>query len=122
MDTFFVKNFKILTLLVLADKFPGIQEPKREPEPSEACFRNQNQNRPFPAKAVEEPHFRRGTVGTENRNRSNRSMLKQTIIKLWGTKKAHKLLTHKLCLPPFVPGMSQGQTGFVPGTNWASAV
>ena len=44
------------------------------------------------------------------------------------TKKAHKLLTHKLCLPPFVPGMSQGQTGlplckirrkpgFVPGTT-----
>ena len=39
-----------------------------------------------------------------------------------GTKEAHKLLTHKLFLPPFVPGMSQGQTGFVPGTNWASAV
>ena len=31
---------------------------------------------------------------------------------------ADQLLTHKLFLPPFDPGLSQGQTGFVPGTNW----
>ena len=62
-------------------------------------------------------------------------MVQDTLLKLRGLKfseprlkfsseieKAHKLLTHKLCLPPFVPGMSPGQTGFVPGTNWASAV
>ena len=34
----------------------------------------------------------------------------------------HKLLTHKLFWPPFDPGLSQAQTKFVPGTNWASTV
>ena len=28
----------------------------------------------------------------------------------------------ELFLPPFAPGLSLGQTGFVPGTNWASTV
>ena len=37
-------------------------------------------------------------------------------------KKAHKHLIHKLFLLPLVPGLSQGQTRFVPGTNWASTV
>ena len=42
--------------------------------------------------------------------------------KRWGANKAHKFLTHKLFLPPFATGLSQGQTRFVPGTNWASSV
>ena len=41
---------------------------------------------------------------------------------VYGAKKAHQLLTHKLFLPPFGPGSSQGQTGLVPWTNWASTV
>ena len=38
------------------------------------------------------------------------------------TEMAHKLLTLELILQPFDSGLSQGQTGFVSGTNWASTV
>ena len=40
----------------------------------------------------------------------------------WGTKRTHKLLTHKLILPLFEPGLFKGHIGLVPGTNWGSAV
>ena len=58
---------------------PFVQEPKREPEPSEPFFWNRNRcrNRAFPLKTVQKHRgtpFPRGTVGTANRNRSNRSM------------------------------------------------
>ena len=38
-------------------------------------------------------------------------------VRVQRAKKAHKLFSHKLSVPPFVPGLSLGQTGFVPGTN-----
>ena len=39
-----------------------------------------------------------------------------------GANKVHEPSTHKVFLPPFDPGLSLGQNGFNPGTNWASTV
>ena len=56
---------------------PFFPKPKAEPEPPEPFSRNRNrnQNRPFLLNCTEaqKTPFCRGTAGTENRNRSNRS-------------------------------------------------
>ena len=52
------------------------QKPEEEPEPSEPFFRNRNRNRLFLVNSAEAEvnPFQKGTVRTENRNRSNRPM------------------------------------------------
>ena len=57
---------------------PLFPKPKAEPEPPEPFSRNRNRNRNRPfllnyTKTQKNP-FDRGTAGTENRNRSNRSI------------------------------------------------
>ena len=56
-----------------------LQEPNAEPEPPEPFSKNRNRNRPL-CEAVLKKHTKtlsqRGTAGTENRNRSNRSIPK----------------------------------------------
>ena len=53
-------------------------KPKAEPEPPEPFSRNRNRNRPFLLNCTEiqKNLFCRGTAGTENRNRLNRSIPK----------------------------------------------
>ena len=54
---------------------PFFPKPRAEPEPPEPFSRDRGRNRPFLLNCAEiqENPFCRGTAGTENRNRSNRS-------------------------------------------------
>ena len=79
---------------------PFFPEPKAEPETAGTVSsnRNRNRNRPFLLNCTETPKipFYRGTAGTENRNRSNRSTPKTATEP---NRTEVSLLIEALCIP-----------------------